>query len=300
MNKQKYLRAQINYRGLKVVRNPGASDTETSEWITMQQDIRALLKFGEQDQFLVSGSVSQTPNRGVDDGESNFRSREYYIGYRFKRSGLYVGLLDKVYGIRVVEHIAFSRIFPQVTQNDQSHGVMYHFLTDNWEGGASLFMGNLSQEEPLRLKGGSLMIERTVDSKHRIGASVMTGESQYLNLLAYAAHARLSFEKGSSLQFEVGQTKKKGIESDLELNSRYGFLQSYLRPFRGMYFFTNIEYAKQDISRDDYLIRWGPGLQFLPIHRTEFRVDLQNIRNFDPEKSVKDSWQILLQTHFWL
>src|SRR5690606_32927441 len=84
--KQKYLRNQINYRGFTLIRNPGSSETEKTQWITMQLDGRAVLKFGDRDQYIMSGSISYTPRPssptpGVKD-ESNIRSREYYLGYR--------------------------------------------------------------------------------------------------------------------------------------------------------------------------------------------------------------------------
>ncbi len=81
---------------------------------------------------------------------------------------------------------------------------------------------------------------------------------------------------------------------------RYGLLQTYLRPFRGLYFLSNIEYFKRDVKESDYTVRWGPGIQYFPIQRLELRLDAYNTRNFAPTSSTKDSWMYLLQTHIWL
>ncbi len=303
--KPKNLRLQANYRGISITNNPGSSKSETKRWITMQQDLRGVLKFGKDAKFLISGSISKTPETtrsgsGAED-ESNFRSREHYVGYKFsKKWGAYAGLLDHVYGIRFVEHIFSSRTQPQVSQNDQGHGVAFHYLNGDWEGGVHGFVGNLSQEADLRMVGFSGILEKTVADIHRIGASIKKSSNDYLDLLAYGAHGRISLNSGSSVQMELGQVNKTPVSGGDTVTSRYGILQTYLRPYRGIYLFTNVEYSKKDIEEDDYTVVWGPGIQYLPIHRTEFRLDLQNIRNFDEKKSVRDSWQLLLQAHFWL
>lgn len=302
---QKWVRTQINYRGFNIIRNPGSGDVEKKEWITMQLDGRAVLKFGERDQLLFSAGLSYTPKPaspgpGVKD-ESDIRSREYYVGFRPTPSfGVYAGLMDKVYGIRIVEHIAYSRTYPQVTQNDQTHGVAFHYLTSEWEAGAHVFLGNLGQEEDIRMKGASLQVEKTFGSIHRIGGSVMKSENEYLSLMAYSGQLRMSLKDGASFQGEFGQVHKQSANGLVDVVSRYGLLQTYLKPFRGVYFLTNVEYIKSDIESEEYTVRWGPALQYMPIQRTEFRLDLYNTRNFNPKTSVKDTWLLLLQTHFWL
>ena len=303
--KPKHVRMQANYRGIQIISNPGSSESESTRWITMQEDLRGLVKFGQSDKFLISGSVSRTPrttrSSNGQRSEDNYRSREHYVAYRPNQNfGVYAGLLDQVFGIRFVEHNLSSRKFTEVSQNDQTHGVALHYLKGNWEGGTHLFAGNLSQDESLRMKGISTMLERTVGEIHRVGFSVKKSSNEFKDLLAYSAHTRISLKSGSSLQFELGQTKLTPQNDVDPIESRYAVLQTYLRPIRGLYLFTNIDYFKPDTSKDDYTVVWGPGIQYLPIHRTEFRLDLQNIRNFDPEKSVRDTWQLLLQTHFWL
>jgi hypothetical protein len=301
--KQNWLRTQLNYRGFRVVRNPGSSKNEEAKWINMQADARAVLKFGENDKFITVLNFGYAPlPTSVPEGTdaTEWRSREHYVGYRFTpKFGLYAGLMDKVFGIKVIEHIAFSRVSPQVTQNDQTHGVTAHYLGESWELGAQGFVGNLTQNEDLRMKGGSFTFEKTTFGIHRLGASVTSSENDYLKLLAYSVHARLNLKEGSAILTELGQTNKKPENASDGTTERFGLLQTYLRPWRGTYFLANIEYFNRDISQDDYTVRWGPGLQYFLGQRIELRFDLYNTRSFALKSSTRDSWMYLLQTHIW-
>lgn len=299
--KQNYVRTQINYRGFQLVRNPGSSSSEVKQWINMQADARLILK-SPSDRFVTVINYGYTPKpTGSEDNDDEWRSREHYMGYRVTpKFGVYAGLMDKVYGLRVIEHIMVNRTTPQLTQNDQSHGVMAHYLGEKSETFFHGFLGNMSQKEDIRMKGGSFMFERTVADVHRLGASVMHSSNNYLKLMSYAAHGRWNLKEGSALLGEFGQTKRTADASFFDKTSRYGLLQTYLRPVRGLYFFTNIEYYQDNIEKEPFFIRWGPGVQWFPIQRLEFRADVQNTRNFSPDSSNKDSWLYLLQAHVWL
>lgn len=302
--KQDWLRTQINYRGFQLVKNPQSTSAETKRWINMQADARLILKFGQNDRFvgvMNYGYAPLPPGTQLPDGnESEWRSREHYVGFKFTPNiGLYAGLMDKVYGLRVIEHIAYARSVPQITQNDQVHGAALHFLTEKWEGGLHAFAGNMNQEKELQMKGGSFMFERTVGT-HRIGASVQKASNEFLDLFSYSGHGRFNLKDGSALLAELGQTTKKAKAGTEGITSRQGLLQTYLRPYRGVYFLTNIEYNSNNIEQDDYSVRWGPALQTFPIQKLEIRFDVYNTRNFSPNSSAKDSWQYLLQTHIWL
>lgn len=302
--KRNWLRTQVNYRGFQLVRNPGSTEAETKQWINMQADARMILKFGENDKFVAVGNFGYAPtpqSQLPDDKQSEWRSREYYLGYRFTpRFGVYAGLMDKVYGLRVVEHIAYSRTVPQVTQNDQTHGAVLHYIGETWEGGAQIFQGNLSQDKDIQMKGYSGTFEKTVFDLHRLGLSFLTSQNDYLELVSAAGHARFNLKEGSAVLMELGQTTQKVKNTGDKNTSRYGLLQTSLRPFRGLYFLTNVEYIKRNVDEEPYSVRWGPALQLFPIQRLELRLDVYNTRNFSPESSTKDSWMYLLQTHVWL
>jgi hypothetical protein len=150
------------------------------------------------------------------------------------------------------------------------------------------------------MKGASLSGERTIFDIHRIGASVMKSQNEYQELLSYSTHARFNLKEGSAILAELGQVDRKTENGSADKTMRYGLVQTYLRPVRGLYFLTNIEYFKRDLEEKDYTVRWGPGVQYFPIQRIELRFDAYNTRNFSPEASTKDSWMYLVQTHIWL
>ncbi len=300
--KQNWLRTQMNYRGFQLVRNPGSSNSETKQWINMQADARVILKFGKNDRLVSVVNYGYSPKpTGIKEDMDEWRSREHYVGYRFTpKIGVYAGLMDKAYGIRVVEHVSVSRTTPQVTQNDQVHGVMLHYLGEVYEAFLHGFIGNLSQEEDVRMKGGSFMFEKTVSDIHRIGASVMQSKNDYLDFVTYAVHGRFNLKEGAAILGELGQKKQTAQATFFNKISRYGLLQTYLRPWRGVYLFQNIEYYQDHIDKDPYYVQWGPGIQYFPIQRLELRADIYNRRNFSPDSSSKDTWTYLLQAHVWL
>lgn len=300
--KQNFFRTQINYRGFQLVQNPGSSTAEQKRWINMQADARAILKFGEGDKFVAVANYGYAPlPENLKGEEPEWRTREHYVGYRpTPKFGVYAGLMDKVFGIKVIEHIAFSRVAPQVMQNDQTHGVLLHYLGEKWELFGHGFVGNMTQEEELRMKGGSVSVERTAFDIHRFGASVMKSSNNFQDLLSYSTHARLNLKEGSAVLAEVGQVKRETENGSDDRTMRYGLLQTYLRPVRGLYFLSNIEYFTRDINESDYTVRWGPGVQYFPVQRIELRFDAFNTRNFSPDTSSKDSWMYLVQTHIWL
>jgi hypothetical protein len=301
--KQNWFRTQINYRGFQLVRNPGSSEAEQKKWINMQADGRLILKTND-DRLIAVGSYGYAPlptPPPPGKEQSEWRSREHYIGYRINpKMGVYAGLMDQSFGVRVIEHIAYSRTLPQVTQNDQVHGLMFHFLNDSFEGSVHGFVGNLYQDEDLQTKGGSFMLEKTIFGKHRLGGSAKKTKNEYTDLTAYAVHGRFDLHKGSALLTEIGQVKKVTENGTGDRSSRYGLLQTYLRPFRGLYFLANVEYLQADIKEKDYVVRWGPGIQYFPIQRVELRFDVYNTRNFDPNSASPDVWMYLFQGHLWL
>jgi len=302
--KQDILRLQANYRGFSLYNNPN-SENETKRWMTMQSDIRGTLQLGKNKEWIISGEYGRSPVQDfpLQEGleKQDYYSRSYYVGYRpTPNFGIYAGLMDKVYGLRLIEHIAFSRQNPRVSQNDTTHGVTTHFIKDQWEIGLQGFVGHLDQEAPYRMKGGSFKIDRTIGGIHRIGISALTQKNDFQRINSASIHGKLNLKEGSALLAEIGQTSKKASGNGISQDTRYGLLQTYLRPWRGVYFLTNIEYQKLNIHQDDYIIRFGPGLQIFPIQRMELRADLYNTRNFSKDNTRKDNWLFLLQTHFWL
>jgi hypothetical protein len=301
---QKHLRPFIGYRGLLYKANLGEEGSKT-EFIHMQLDASLTAKFGEKDQFITSGTFGYAPiprslkNTPAGDKMSEYRTREHYIGWRPKPNfGIYFGLMDKPYGIRVVEHISFSRIAPQLTMDDQSHGVIGHFTGETFEAGIDAFIGNLASEKDIRMKGFSGTFEKTVFEHHRLGASLLSQKNDYLKMVSASVHSRSQIGHGTSVLFELGRTDKTPLSTSPKRQEYFSLLQNHIRTTRGLYFLNSIEYYKNSLDRS-YRVRFGPGLQYFPFTKLELRADVYNTRNFNQEASSKDRWDLLMQLHAW-
>ena len=213
--------------------------------------------------------------------------------------GFYAGLMDKTYGIRVVEHTSYARTTPQVTMDDQAHGVTMHFNKPQFEAGVNVFVGNLTQDESLRMKGAAGTFEYTLFEKNRLGLSALNQSNDYLKLTAYAAHIRSGLDNGSSIIFEVGKVDKETKMIVSEKTEYYANFQNHIKATRGTYILNSVEYYKNAIDKS-YRVRFGPSIQYFPISKVELRVDLYNTRNFSQVVSVKDRWDLMAQIHLWL
>ncbi len=294
----------IGYRGMLLKRNLG-DQNETSEWINMQLDGNIYMKLGQNDKFGASYTFGYAPipralkNSPAANKMDEYRTREHYLAYRPTQSlGIYVGLMDKPYGIRLVEHNMYSRSVPQLTMNDQAHGVTVHYLSGNFEGGMNYFVGNMAQEDALRQKGFAGTFEYTLMENFRPGMSILASENQYLKLTSMAMHLRSSLGNTGSIMSEIGTTSKTVTKFGTKTDEMYGFIQAHLKANRGLYVLNSMEYYSNSDDKS-YKIRFGPSLQYFPVNRVELRFDLYNTRTFSEVKSRADVWDFLGQLHLW-
>jgi len=300
----KHFRPFVGYRGMLMKTNFG-QNSEKTEYINMQLDANMVIKFGEKDQYILAGGIGYTPIprslKGTAAAKTmdEYRSREYYAGYRpVPEWGFYAGLFDKPFGIRVVEHNAYSRTTPLLNMNDQAHGVLIHYTTPQFETAFNVFVGNLASDKSLQNKGASGTFEYTLFEKNRIGLSLMSNKNDFLISQALAMHIRSQLTYGASLMFEVGRVDKKPVSNAWKKNEYYALMQNHIKATRGVYVLNSIEYYKSSLDKN-YRVRFGPGIQYFPLNRFEFRLDVYNTRNFSQETSSIDRWDVLGQVHLW-
>lgn len=299
-----WLRPSIDYRGL-FLRRDLASDIAENEIIHMDANLNVVLRLGpkaNKDKFIVSATMGYAPKprQGNNQGVDEYRSREHYLGWRINENwGLYAGLMDKVYGIRIPDHIAFSRAVTQNTMNDQTHGLLLHYTSPSWDVGIQPFVGNLGEEANVRQTGLAATAEYSVSNKIRPGASIQYGSSEFLKAYAVAMHARLGFGKGNSVMGEIGQTKEEQILRGTENESRYWMVQTHLLASKGLFILNTIEYLKADLERENKTLRWGPGFQYFIIQGVELRADIYNTRIFSDQAVSDDVWDLTGQVHLW-
>lgn len=295
-----YLRPSFDYRGLLLKRDFG-EESEDTEYINMMADFNLVVKNKEGNYFFSTtfghAPVPKSLEKSNQDVKK-YRLRELYLGMRpWNSIGLYTGLMDKIYGIRIAEHSSYARSITGLAQNDQAYGVQLHWAHPWLEAGFGYFIGNLVQDEKLRQKGWSTKIDYIISHRSTIGVSHLSSTNEFLKEYMQAFHFKTAVGKGSAFMAEYGRVVKEAVASDVKSEHQYGFAQAYLKTTRGVYLINSLEYLRE--MDGDTKLRFGPGVQIFPMQRLELRVELYNSRNFSDKTSTKDSWDFLGQVHSW-
>lgn len=295
-----WIRPGVKYRGLWFQTNPGTSGS-TSRTIHMQADVNAVIHFDQDGKYVLVGSYGyQPPVEGATE-KNEWISREHYLRVQWSDE-LYVfaGLMDKVFGIRTPDHTAYSRTKTGLDKNDQSHGFILHWLKNPWEYTFNGFIGNLSQDEDLRQKGASFMIEKDIHQFLRTGGALLYSNNNYVQWTRAEVHSKWGFGKGHSLISELGYIENKPKNSD-STKGLYALFEAVSRITRGYNFLSQIEFYNPTMSAespDQY--RWSIGMLAFPAPRFEFRAQLVNSKKISDLGVQADSWvaQTLLHLSF--
>ncbi|HEX4923057.1 MAG TPA: hypothetical protein VFV50_03190, partial [Bdellovibrionales bacterium] len=269
-------------------------------------DISNVFLFGPREDLAIVITVGYVPkpfgSQSTDPAiTSNIISREHYVRYSIGRSfKVYGGMMDKVYGLRIPDHNAFSRQQTGIAQNDQAHGAAVHYTGDRFEAGVHGFAGNLFQNADLRQTGGSTMLEWELAEKFRLGGSVLVSANKFVGINMAGLHTRIGVGKGSSIMAELGGIRREPKNGGEASTGAYGLLQNLLRLTRGVHWLTTMEYYTSDISKlKTKQMRFAPGIQWFPAQRIELRAEAVNSRSYDPDTAQKDVWDLLGQIHFY-
>jgi len=302
-----WIRPGITSRGLVYQTDPGLSSRKTRS-ILMQADANLALLFTKKQTVAFVGSFGYAPtpqNQGQGSPPSdqkNWISREHYFRVQAtKNLWLYAGMLDKVYGIRIVDHTAYSRAMTGVAQNDQSHSVIMQYIQPSWELSLDAFFGNLYQEADLRQKGGSMMFEYDVEPFWRIGFSALDSKDSFVENKRFALHSRNGLGEGSAILFEVGLIDNTPTNGTAKTSGYYVYSEAIQKLTRGYHLFVDGQAYKDDFSapHSDF-IKAGAGLLVFPMDRVEFRLEFQDARDIEASTTSPDAWVILSQLHLAL
>lgn len=300
-----FWRPSIGYRGLNYVSNLGGASSQ-SRYIHMQADFSNVFLFGAREDLAIVVTVGYVPKPfGSQSNDpaitSNIISREHYVRYSIGRTfKIYGGMMDKVYGLRIPDHNAFSRQQTGIAQNDQAHGAAVHYTTDKLEVGVHGFGGNLFQNADLRQVGASTMFEWELAEKFRLGGSFLTSANKFVGLNMAALHTRIGVGKGSSIMAELGAIGRQPKNGNASSTGAYGLLQNLLRLTRGVHWLTTMEYYTADATKlQTKQMRFAPGVQWFPAQRIELRAEAVNSRSYDPDTVQRDVWDFLGQIHLY-
>lgn len=302
-----WLRPHINYRGLNLWLSPGGTNSDT-KFFQMQTDAGLTIQADEEGRFLGTatwGRVINPSNFGKAQPELKpIHAREYYIRMEIQKSWwLYVGLMEKVFGIRNIDHTSFQRSFQGFNiQNDtpdgisQSQGLIMQKIEDHWDLAVNYFMGNPYDRSTFKQTGLSAMGEYEVSEKMRLGASLMTVKNDILQKDLVAIHFRQGLSKGSAFMTELGLLRKPSVGD--QTTGSYGLLQTLLELSRGYNLTTTVEHYNQEFksSSPDFW-KVSAGILAFPLPRLELRASIVNEREISRQRSQDDSWEVQGQIH---
>lgn len=296
-----WLRPGIKARALYFQNNPGASEA-VSRFIPMQADVSLAVHFDKKQEKVFVGSygINQAAyDRNGNKTNPNYISREHYLRWRqSKNLYVYVGMLDKTYGIRQIDHTSFARRKTQLAQNDQAHGVITHWMFSDWDFAAQVFAGNLFQDADLRQQGVSSTGEYQLSDKQKIGASLLLSANKYLKLGRAGVHTRLALSKGSALLAESGLIYDEVIGSKDSILGSYTWLQTTINIKRGYNIYSAIEhYNKEFKSSAEDQYRWSLGALIFPHPGYEGRFNIVNEKYSAQDQGKPDNWALQAQLH---
>ncbi len=302
----KWLKPGIKARNLAYRPNPGGE----GEWrfILMQAEINAAILF-DQDQkniFVISYGHAPIPNRLVGQPAAadtkEWISREHYFRHQWsEKMWIYAGMMDKVYGLRISNHTAYSRARLGLAQNDQTHGLVLHYIDPKWEWTNHLFAGNMFQDGDVRQMGASTMFEYEIAEAWRLGVSGLFSQNKYVSNRRFGVHSKTGLGYGSSLLFETGIVSDKPKSGDARMGY-YVFSEAQQRVVRGYHAFVSGQMFKDDmVSGRPDLLKTSFGMLAFPGLRSELRVELENTRQLNTSANVtKEGWGLLAQIHLSL
>ncbi len=303
-----WFRPGFKARQLVMETSPGSA-SKTTRSILMQAEASAALFLDKnQDKaFVFSFGFVPVPGRYASgasgDSPPTYISREHYFRWQMvKNWWVYLGMLDKVYGIRTVNHTAYSRAKVGVAQNDQAHSLIVHYIQPTWEYTLDAFMGNMFQDAPLRQKGFSMLFDYEIKTEWRIGVSVLNSSNSFVKNTRLGFHSRNGLGYGSAILFEFGFINDDPVAAGVDpLHGYYAYSEAIQRVSRGYHLFVQGQAFKDNmVSGRADILKAGAGLLMFPMARTEFRVEFENTRQFSTKEVQGDTWAMLYQLHISL
>lgn len=298
-----WIRPGIKYRGLWFQQNPNSS-SEFEKYYDMQNDVNLALHFNKKQSLVLITTASFANNLPISsfDGLNNeWYAREYYLRWKYSNNfWVYLGQLDKVFGIRLIDHTAVSRSPIGLGQYSQSQGAVLHWTYPKWDIAVNPFIGNSNEKEDIRQKGVSVSGEFEVHENFKVGASALTSESDTKKWNLLAASTRMGLSKGSAIMAEVGlkESTDKATNADAILGS-YAWVEALIGLRRGYNLLSVIEHSRSDLSKSSTeSLRWSVGGLFFPLPKTEVRLSVVNGKIVTPLGGTPDWWQLQSQIHF--
>jgi len=301
-----WIRPHLKYRALELQTNPNPNGPQPA-FYQMQADYGVTVAFDEDQKYLFSGTMGYAPaNYGsANNGLDRFWPTEYYFRVQPIESWfVYVGLLEKAYGLRTPDHESYQRAYqgfqiyhnnPAGTQNSQS--VILQKIAEKWELALDYFFGSPYEDVNYIEKGGSVLFEFDVAEKKRLGFGLLSSTDTADSKNMAEIHYKQAVSKGSSLLAEYGLIQDQ-FQGKSNNTGSYNLLELMINVKRGYNLvFSNERYSQlfNPTSPDQW--RWMAGVLMWPIPRVEIRFDGINGRNLSTSGAPADSWFLEGQVH---
>jgi hypothetical protein len=303
-----WIRPSLDYRGLYYRYDPGSSTQDQSKFYEMQADVGLAIqdKMSKYLGVLTYGRQLTNAQYGqAQPGITNFAAREYYVRAELaEQLYIYVGLMEKAFGLRNVDHESFQRMYEgfNIQSNTadgmgESQGVIIHKISDKWELAGGAFIGNPADDSNYKQTGASLTGDYEVGENKRLGASVMTEKNSLVNKNLAAVHYRQALAKGSAIMAEWGLIQNQPASGSAQVGS-YDLIEALILLTPGYNLKTTIErYNDQFNSSSTDQWRWSAGFLMFPLPRLELRAEVVNGRSLSGSSSEEDSWVVEGQVH---
>jgi len=304
-----WIRPHIKYRGIQVRTSPGSGTNDGTKFYQMQTDMGLTLQADSAGKYVAVatwGNVVPPAEYSQQHwGLYRVLAKEYYLRLQMAKTWwLYAGLMDKVFGIRGVDHQSYQRTYQGFNVNNdsqngigQSQGLILHKVEDTWEVAANYFVGHPGDSENYKQKGFSGFSEFEVGEKKRLGASLSSAKSNLLKKDMFAIHYRQGLSKGSSMMFEYGLIEDQDQTQD-KLRGSYNLIEGMALLTRGYNLRAAIErYNRAFKPEEPDVWRWSMGLLMFPLPRLEIRTEFVNGRRFSTQSANDDTWSLQGQIH---
>lgn len=303
-----YLKPHLKYRGLWNKTRYGSMQSEERIY-HMQLDGGITSQFGPDGKYLLTGTWGTWPIGTMvrDQNVNRYLAREYYGRVNaFESWWFYGGLMERVYGIRNIDHTSYSRVPTRLAERSRnsaaivfhSMAAMIHKISETWEGTFQYFIGHPSEPEDDQQKGFSAKYEHSLGETMRLGASFLNAESKNLKSRLLGVEFRTKIAEGSSFMFESGLIEDKALTATRSSIGSYSLLDTYIMLVRGYHLKLGVERYNQEFnSQSPDLWQWSLGMMAFPINRLETRLDLIQRRSLISNSSSDDEWVLRGQVH---
>ncbi|MBX3020229.1 MAG: hypothetical protein KF799_01020 [Bdellovibrionales bacterium] len=296
-----WIRPGLKGRYMAVRPNPGAQGELRTILMQAEANVAVFFDRDQKKTFVGSYGYIPVPRRlkGNPGDTKTWISREHYFRWAATDSlWVYAGMMDKVYGIRIANHMAYSRMAVGLNQNDQAHGLALHYIKPTWEFTLHGFAGNLFQKAELRQAGASMLAEVEVAEAWRLGLTALSSSNKFVANQRIGLLSRSGLGHGSAILFEGGLLIDKPKSTE-KTQGYYIFSEAMQRFTRGYHIFVSGQAYKDNMvaGRANNLVA-SFGLLAFPMQRVEFRIEFENFMKYSESSEVsKDTWQALAQIH---